>query len=442
MQYPVLPDTERGSHLFVTLAGRTITWHLVRADYKDGTSEIETLVLPVPGDFSVDELDTLLSQGLKVWAEDIGWDLIDCEKEICLLSLCEGECVGGASLIAAAPFDIEPMNSLVLETSSKRYDSQSYIDAAAHYFRRFDLSHLVYVILNWQDIRVLYVSNQGRTVDGQEGILVREMEIDPSFLDDISTSSLSSLLSVRMRKDVGIDTISNIRTRGISACVSQEVQDILRAYLTAALFGVKDSRLQSFGIDTPDGAVLITGDIPRALPGAFSILPVIDGLQLRGRYRIAVDRDLRSIPGSYAAKSKIFAFPMYSVFPTWYQYISTEKGGSGREGETAFRGFTRVLHTGQNGREENLLVGQTGSIITSKVEGGGKIYLEPAKKVYFPNMTQEKYEGRKYFVAEYCDIVSSVIIDCRKIPVVYGPDAEANYKRVRDWIHSFPKDKF
>jgi len=440
MQYPVLPDTERDSHLFVTLAGRTITWHLVHADYKDGTSEIETLVLPVPRDFSADELDDLLSQGFNVWAEDIGWDLIDCEKEICLLSLCEGECVAGASLIAAAPYDIEPINSLVLETSSEKFDSQSYIDAAAHYFRKFGLSHLVYVVLNWEGIRVLYVSNQGRTIGSQEGIVVREMQIEPSFLDDISTSSLSSLLSVRVRNDVRIDTISNVRTRGINTCVSQEVQDILRAYLTAALFGVKDSGLQSFGIDTPDGAVLITGDIPRSLPVASSILSVIDGLQLRGRYRIAVDRDLRSIPGGYAAKSKVFAFPMYSVFPVWYQYISTEKGGGGREGETAFRGFIRALYTDRNGIQEDLLVGQTGRIIASKVEGGGKLYLEPAKKVYFPNMMQEKYEGRRYFVAEYGSMVSSVIVDCRKIPVVYGPDAEANYKRVRDWIHSLPKN--
>jgi hypothetical protein len=440
MQYPVPPDTEGGSHLFVTLAGKSITWHLVHADHKDGISEIETLVIPVPRDFSADELDSLLAQGLRVWAEDIGWDLVDCENEVCLLSLCEGECVGGASLIAAAPFDTETMNSLVLETRSEKYDSQSYIDAAAHYFRRFALSHLVYVVFNWEGIKVLYVSNQGRANGNREGILVREMELEASFLDDISHSSLSSLLSVRMRKDVAIDTISNIRSRGINACVSQEVRDILRAYLTAALFGVKDPVLQSFGIDTPDGVLLITGDIPRAVPGAYTVLPVIDGLQLRGRYRIAVDRDLRSIPGSYAAKSKVFAFPMYSVFPTWYQYISTQKGGSGREGETAFRGLIRDVHTDTDDRGEDLLVGQTGSIVAKKVNAGGTVYLEPAKKVYFPNMAQEKYEGRRYFVAEYGDAVSSVIVDCRKIPVVYGPDAEANYKRVREWIHGLPKE--
>jgi hypothetical protein len=162
MQYPVLPDTQGGSHLFVTLAGKTITWHLVHADYQDGTSDIETLVIPVPGDLSADELDTLLAQGLKVWAEDIGWDLVNCDKDICLLSLCEGECVGGASLITAAPFDTEPLNSLVLESNSEKYDGQSYIDAAAHYFRRFMLSHLVYVVLNWDGIRVLYVSDKGK----------------------------------------------------------------------------------------------------------------------------------------------------------------------------------------------------------------------------------------------------------------------------------------
>lgn len=415
--------------------------HLVSADYETRFTSVDHLAFPVPDDINSEELDLILGKGLREWAEEIGWDLVDCEDDVCMLSMCEGECVDGSTLISSKPHTNEELRSVVLGTTAVPFDEQSYIDAAASYFHKYEKEQMLYVVLNWDEISVYYVTSRGRESEkGSEGIVVREMNIDTSSIDDIVESSLSNLVSVSIRRDLLIDLASNMKEKKIVGASSPEVQDVLRAYVTAGLFSMKDAVLQTFGMEVEECALLITGDIARVLPESHTILSVVDGLQLRGRYEIAVDSENRAIPAAVSAKEKSFVFPLSSVFPRWYLYISTERGGGGRTGETAFRGMIRSA--AQKGKEDDvLIVGQSGSIYTFGIPDEGKpgdVYIEPARSVYFPNLRVEKVDGRKYLNAQYRDYIRSVVIDCRKIPVVYGPDAESNHRRISEWVRGLP----
>ena len=101
MQYPVLPDSEGGSHLFVTLAGGSATFHLVHANYKDLTSEIESIAIPVSPDIDAEELDGILEEGLPVWAEETGWEAVTFQSnhEGDLIDFIQAEAPGCEGLI-------------------------------------------------------------------------------------------------------------------------------------------------------------------------------------------------------------------------------------------------------------------------------------------------------------------------------------------------------
>jgi len=265
------------------------------------------------------------------------------------------------------------------------------------------------------------------------------MHISGEFLDKIPETMVPSLLSTRMRKDVLIDALSNVRDRKVTAVGSDDVRDVLRGYVTGALFGMKDPEFQVFGSKSDHG-LIVTGDIARVLPEKNTILSVIDGLQLRGRYSIFVDREQRGVPAVVASESGAFIFPLPDIYPRRYEYISTQKGGSGKNGQTAFRG--RIRQQGcVDDRDDIIIVGQTGHVYSFSVQGAGNVLLQPSKSVYFPAMEKVMMGEDVYVTTEYSSQSASVIVDCRTIPVVYGPDALANHQRISEWLRGFPGEQ-
>jgi hypothetical protein len=108
-----------------------------------------------------------------------------------------------------------------------------------------------------------------------------------------------------------------------------------------------------------------------------------------------------------------------------------------RDGQSPYRAGTgSVEKVEEDEAGETLILGQTGNMYAYPVKGSSMLRLQPARSVFFPNLAREKIEGKTYLTSELSSEISSVIVDCRKIPVVYGPDAEANHRRVSEWTHS------
>jgi hypothetical protein len=202
---------------------------------------------------------------------------------------------------------------------------------------------------------------------------------------------------------------------------------------------------------------MISGDLIHLMPDEYSFLAVADGLGLRGRYRVFLDNFEKFKAGMVTQLDKSFACPIRELYPAGYVYISTEKGGSGRKGEVAFRGKLEFASqdvvedsSTSAGREQtdnmNMILGQAGEIYTfplfqKKKDGEfvaakGEYFLKPAKNVYFPNLEKDG----EYLKGRFDERDCGLILDCRKIPVVYGPDESTNSSRVRNWLQGLDFD--
>lgn len=418
------------------LSEGVLTCILVQANYEAGCSSSYTFSLVLHRDFSVVHLDVVLGSILKTWSKEIDWDLVSCQDELCLLSLDDSESVGGATLIVDPYYLSEgPIHSYVMGVDAIMLEDQLYIDMSAKLLDVSGASELVYVVAGWNDIRVL-IAHRGRSGLSHEGkIIVRELKIDSDALDKIVESSMEHVLSIRLRKDEMIDIVANLRDRRPVGILSEQIQDVARAFLTAALIHMRDIGLQSFGTGSRDGLLCATGPLLRILPLSHSSLAIIDGLQLRGTFDVGIDDGMVAVAGGVSYIQKRFAFPLSGVYPHRYMYVSPEKGATGRKGESVFRG--KVVNQRDGEIAGKLVLGQSGQIVSIALAAEEKLYIEPARSVFFPNLDQVVFDKKKSLVVEGKKGCDRVVVDCRSIPVVYGPDAHANLSRIPKWISSF-----
>lgn len=436
MEYPRFLETGGDLHLFVTLTGGSLNCILVQANYDAGISDSDVFSMSVPEHFSMDNFDLLLGNVLKEWSREIGWDLVKCRDELCLLSLDGSESVKGTTLIVDKEYLSEgTFHSFVLGVDAIILDDQAFIDMSAKLYEISEAESFVLVVADWDVVRVLVVARGKQGFSHEGKVLVRELKLEGDALDNVIETSMEHVLSVHMRKDALLDVVSNLRDRKGVYASSEQVQDVVRSYLTAALIHVRDASLLTFGLEEGKNVLCATGPIIRLLEPACSSLALIDGLQLRGRFEVDIDSDLCVYAGGVAYVHRRFAFPFTGLFQQRYLYISTERGASGRKGQTAFRG--KYIDDGGNIDDERLIIGQTGHIVPLTVGAGEKVLIEPAKPVYFPNLEIIKIAGKPYFFVDEGGAVGNVVVDCRLLPIVYGPDANANRIKVFEWKEAF-----
>jgi hypothetical protein len=200
--------------------------------------------------------------------------------------------------------------------------------------------------------------------------------------------------------------------------------------VTANLIKIKDPALKSFGMKTEDAHLVITGDMASVLSDETLFISVIDGLQLRGKYRVLMDTQQRSVVAQSAIGSNRFACPLKELYFDRFLYLSSESENKAREGDPAFTGKVETTDKSDQLQVREIM-GQVGQFHTLDLENVGTIQIKPARSVYFPNLPKKG----EFLVAGFSAIDSKAVIDCRKIPVVYGPDENTNLQRIRTWVN-------
>lgn len=407
--------------------------HLVEANYKAGCAETYSYSFTLPDDFEIDNLDLLLGNVLKLWSKDIGWDLVRCEDDLCILSLSGSETVNGVSLVVEERYlQNGKYHSYVLGIDSIPLTDQVYIDLTSKLLELSGASTLVLLDADWTTIRVYLAAKNSvwKNIE-QPKILIRELKVESDVLERIADKSVSSILSTPVRKDFLVDALANMRTASPVKLYAEQSIDIVRSFLTAALIHMRDAGLHSFGGNEGKSVLCVTGPIARLIhPSALS-LAVIDGLQLRGTFETYIDSDMRAYALGTSVNNKVFAFPWKSVFETSFVYVSPEKGASGRRGEITFRG---VINDHDAQTIDTIIVGLTGHVIPIRLKENEQLLIEPAKPVFFPRLKQVFENNKKYLTLDDSIDLKDVIIDCRSLPVVYGPDPLSNASRISSWI--------
>ncbi|MEA3356920.1 MAG: hypothetical protein U9Q67_00590 [Patescibacteria group bacterium] len=429
-----MPQIGPDSHLFVMLFGQTLSCLLVSADYAAVHSLSEHFSVQVPQDFGLDQLDNLLPSVLKLWGQPIGLKLAAPNARLDPVLMFDGKEIGGISLIVEPRYDIKDYRSSVLSVEPIVYGEKEQVKWGARYMEVISASDMIFVLLQWDSIAVLVFSREKKP---ETSLQVDEFRLENDTLADLSKTRIRSLMSVNIKHLDLQDHLSNFFARKTITSKSFEVHDILRSYVTASLFSFKDRCFSRFGIETEDAVLVVSGSLAAALPKEDLMLSVVDGLQLKGRYKIVLDRELRSIAGGMSFARRNFVMPITEVLQESYIYLSTEKGASGRVGRQAFRGKVTYCSgscddcTSKDGNtgSDDLLVGQTGQICTIDVSGIGSVLIKPDKYTYFPNLVR----SGEYLRLDFTNDVVKVIIDCRKIPVIYGPDVLSNHRRLAEW---------
>jgi hypothetical protein len=430
MQFTAQAKLRQSSHLFVIVNGGSLSLFHVVADYEGGGSFSHQSDFPLPDGFSLEILDEFLSKVLLKWQKEISWELLDCEGEVCYIPQNSQEefdnGLDGATLIIDASYYVEDFKSTLLGVKAVQYDQQAMINGAAGYFDSLGASEMIFVNLGWDEIIVLALA-QNKDIPRQEGnICVKEFRIDNSFDLDSIYERISKVQGMSLSEAEVSNTLKNLFHKKICRSTSIEIADLLRSFVTIKLFDLQDSFFKQFGFNGTNPLLLIGGDLAKLLPRNYSVLSVIDGLQLRGSYEVGLDLESRFTAGAVTQRDREFICPLREIYPGGYRYVSTEKGGSGKMGKVAFRGEVKY----NDERETSLILGQVGNIYTFNVQGEGEFFLKPAKNVYFPNLEREG----DYLKGEFKDSTNKLVLDCRKIPVIYGPDVEANASRMRDWL--------
>jgi len=429
----LLPLSQKGqsSHLFVVLSGGCLSCLLVVADYEESRSFSEYCDFPVSRDFDILNLDSFLQDILGTWGEAIGWKILKCEDEVCMPMAGEGEGIDSASLIVSKEYYSKGLRSILLGVDAVLVSDKCLIDGMARYMGSLGVTDMISVFLDWDEIIVLFLTQTGKS-DGSGGsnIKVREFRIEGDNSFHKLGPNIRNLLSVNFPGEDLKSVFANVMNMRIVRSRSPEVWDLLRSYITVSLFNVKDVIFRKFGMETKDALLTISGDMARVVPVDQLFISVIDGLQLRGRYKFAVDNQSRMTVGAVSLGKKEFACPIREVYPPGYMYISTEKGGSGVLGKACFRG--KISHQSSHGNDlvENMIIGQVGQMYTFDVKGEGNILIKPERSVYFPNLERQG----EYLRGKFSEGIDKIVVDCRRIPAVYGPDVEANSRRVSGWL--------
>lgn len=433
MQLSSLSQKGQSSHLFVVLSRGCLSCLLVVADYEGAGSFSEYCEFPVQVDFNVENLDSFLQSILEIWEEVIGWKILRCKDEICTPMTGQGEGIDSASLIVSKEYYSKGLRSLFLGVDAVLFSDKCLINGAASYMDSLGVTDMVSVFLNWDEIIVLALT-RGK----DSNIKVKEFRIESDNSFSKLGPNIKNLLSVKFSKEDLKSVFANVMDTRIVSSRSLEVWDLLRSYVTVSLFNVRDRVFREFGMETKNALLTISGDIARVISRDQLFISVIDGLQLRGRYKVAIDTQSRMTVGAVSLGKDVdrreFICPIREIHPPGYMYLSMEKGGSGTLGKACFKGKIRgrVSSGDLSGSKVNdeLIVGQVGQVYTFNVKGSGSILIKPEKSVYFPNLERKG----QYLQAKFSEDINKIIVDCRRIPAVYGPDVSTNFRRVSNWI--------
>jgi hypothetical protein len=496
------------SHIFVVIKGGSLSLIHVVADYEGGRSFSHTFTVSLPRRFNLDHFDAFLANVLLKWQKNIDWEFIDCDSGVCLKAKESEWGLDGATILIASEFYVDGFTSSLLGVEAEEITDNMVIDGMASYFESLGASELVSVFLDWDEIVILVLARNPNIQDDTGKVYVKEFRIKNTFDVTQFPSSFSKVLSLNFGQEELAHYMYNVFHKRIDKSTSVKLWDIMRGYITLKLFELKDSVFKEFGFRGSNSILLVGGDLVRLAPQNFILLAVIDGLQLRGRYKISIDESQRLIAGVSTLGDRKFICPIDEVYPLGYNYLSTEKGGSGKKGNISFRGkllgsdigdidqqrggtfnnksvsdvkkaffekdvgdvrennvLSKNADNGKNldndknadngknaGSSKNVgsskqaadgnkegndkrgdykfILGQVGRIYSFDIPGSGEYHLQPAKDVYFPNLVRDG----KFLKGRFDDKCKKLIIDCRRIPVVYGPDVTSNAPRVRNWL--------
>jgi hypothetical protein len=256
-----------------------------------------------------------------------------------------------------------------------------------------------------------------------------------SLIDSIRDSRFKAFLATELSNKEILNYWSNFVLNRVLYSEDPNLVDILRGYSTIqshSIFRDNKEKVENFGLSKGESAVIVSGYIPRILGQSKTLLSIIDGLELIGKFDCFWDLDMKLLAygKSYTqginamdiilTRKEVFSLASRVVIP----HTKAQK-----KSKVIFSGSIESL-----GSERSEIFALSSEYTYVKFpEHSQKLVVEGELKNgaigqphgfktigFVSNPETKKYE--------------SLLIDGRPRPVVYGPDSYSNKLKLQRWM--------
>lgn len=252
------------------------------------------------------------------------------------------------------------------------------------------------------------------------------------LIDSIKNSKLQAFLSIESDSDDVLDRWANFVANTPDYISDPVVEDVLRSFATIQNLSIRESNREKFNDFGREGsAVVVTGKLVNLFNKRDLYLSIIDGLELEGVFDLYIDNENRLI--SYGRnliqasgadsimviKGDIVPYASKVVIPD----VSTRaKAKVVFSGKLQSQGFEQREVYAFNPNLEIFTIPNTTEkiVLEGELRNGAVLSHFTNKDISFVSGVG----GTQY---------SSLVIDCRIRPVIYGPKAVDNKIKLQNW---------
>lgn len=308
---------------------------------------------------------------------------------------------------------------------------------------RLGYDDLLFVEMDLLDFKIYRAKKTISTKGGIESFVVTKSKMswnnDFGVIDSIKDSRFRAFLSSDIPQKELLDYWSNFVLNRVFFSEDPNMLDLLRSYCTIQCHSMYQDgmeKLEKFG-STPNSAIITSGLLPLLLGNQKTLLSIIDGLELEGKFDYFFDNERVLL--SYGKS--------YINSPASTDIVLTRKNILSKATKVLIPDLHRV-----SGKNKIILGGYTDSLSIGKGEffaispeftyielpkSRDKLVVEAEFKngAYMRNTENEKEIS--FVSTPEKQAYDSILIDGRPKPVIYGPDVYSNRIKLQMWINDF-----
>lgn len=256
----------------------------------------------------------------------------------------------------------------------------------------------------------------------------------PVLLELLNGPKYKTFLSKHLSSNFLSNIWGNFLLKPVLETNSVLLKDFIRSYITIQLLALcsDSSKLnKDFGVKPYNNLLWLTGDLINLTSFKELLLSVIDGLELRGTFDVALDKSglIHTLGRTFCLgeKSDDIELTSESFLPSFTKVFAPDLDLKPDVRKVIFSGT--LFDT----KDKSIDVFATSSELTEiNIKNPKTTYLEGAfiKRAYIEGYT--KPFDLRCSMEEI--IWEKILFDCRVKPVIYGPDVKANSIKFNMWL--------
>ncbi len=258
-----------------------------------------------------------------------------------------------------------------------------------------------------------------------------------ALIDNIHNSKFKAFLSSGDSINKLTNLWANFILHPVDSSDDDSLKDLVRAYLTLQVLSIFNNNTKSFEkVGTQKSTLIVlTGEMLELLGEKELMIAIIDGLEIRGQFDLLIDsrHKLYSYGRRYVdgINAQDFIVNKELVINDMYKVLVPEVGTVNEKDKVIFQGAKIIA--GEEDQSVNAIAPEVSEFELNqelKCLFDGKF----VNSAYIDGDSVKKSDLFEMISQPNAASYAKVIIDGRFKPVVYGPNAKANSKKLNRWF--------